>query len=130
MDAYDLLWGKDECLLPALSLGCKGCVGSTYNYAAPLYHNIIDAFNRGNLTEARRLQQISINMIGLFGKYGVIATGKAYMKYIGIDCGQFRSPVKNMPDELYNDFENDVRSLGIDICFQKGNRSFKAFKLI
>lgn len=116
---YDLLWGKDECLLPALSLGCKGCVGSTYNYAAPLYHNIIDAFNRGNLAEARRLQQISINMAGLFGKYEGIATGKAYMKYIGIDCGQFRSPLKNIPDEMYNEFINDVRDLEMDHWFSK-----------
>lgn len=117
--AYDLLWGRDECLLPALSLGCKGCVGSTYNYAAPLYHNLIREFNSGNLSEARRLQQLSIDLIGLLEKYGGISTGKAFMKYIGLDCGQFRSPIKNMPDELYNDFENDVKSLGIDDLFSK-----------
>jgi N-acetylneuraminate lyase len=117
--AFDLLWGKDECLLPALSLGCKGCVGSTYNFAVPLYHDLIGAFNKGNLAEARRLQQISIDMISLSGKFRGIATGKAYMKYIGIDCGQFRSPLKNMPDEMYNEFVNDVRSLGIDDLFSK-----------
>ncbi len=117
--AYDLLWGRDECLLPALSLGCKGSVGSTYNYAAPLYHDLISAFTNGNLTEARRLQQISINMTEVFGKYGGMATGKAYMKYIGFDCGRFRSPVKNMTDEMYDDFVSDVRDLEIDHWFSK-----------
>jgi len=117
--AYDLLWGKDECLLPALSLGCKGSVGSTYNYAAPLYHDLIRAFNKGNLTEARRLQQISIDMISLFGKYRGIATGKAYMKYVGLDCGQFRSPLKNMTEEMYDEFVNDVRALKMDYLFSK-----------
>ena len=33
--AYDMLWGRDECMLSALVLGCKGAVGSTCNYAAP-----------------------------------------------------------------------------------------------
>jgi N-acetylneuraminate lyase len=117
--SYDLLWGKDECLLPALSLGCKGSVGSTYNYAAPLYHDLIGAFSKGNLAEARRLQQISIDMIGLFGKYRGIATGKAYMKYIGLDCGHFRSPLKNMAEEMYDEFVNDVRELGMDCWFSK-----------
>jgi N-acetylneuraminate lyase len=117
--AYDLLWGKDECLLPALSLGCKGSVGSTYNYASSLYHDLISAFNDGNLSEARRLQQISINMIELFGKYSGIATGKAYMKYVGLDCGRFRSPVKNITEEMYDEFVNDVRNLGIDHLLSK-----------
>jgi N-acetylneuraminate lyase len=94
-------------------------VGSTYNYAAPLYHELIREFNKGNLTEASQLQQISINMAGLFGKYGGMATGKAYMKYVGIDCGQFRSPLKNMSDEMYNDFVTDVRDLEMDHWFSK-----------
>jgi len=117
--AYDLLWGRDECLLPALSLGCRGGVGSTYNYAAPLYHNLIKAFNDGDLSEARRLQQMSINMISLLGKYGGIATGKAFMRYIGLDCGQFRLPVRNMTESRYREFEKDVRSLGMDDMFSK-----------
>jgi N-acetylneuraminate lyase len=94
-------------------------VGSTYNFAAPLYHDLIGAFNKGNLAEARRLQQISIDMIGLFGKYRGIATGKAYMKYIGLDCGHFRSPLENMTEEMYDEFVNDVRDLEMDRWFSK-----------
>jgi N-acetylneuraminate lyase len=110
---YDLLWGRDECMLSALVIGCKGAVGSTYNYAAPLYHALIKAFNEGNLEAACKLQQQSINMIMLLGKYGGISTGKAFMKYIGIDCGKFRSPVKNMTDKMYEDFVEDVEQLNI-----------------
>jgi N-acetylneuraminate lyase len=58
-------------------------------------------------------------MIEFFGKYRGIATGKAYMKYIGFDCGRFRSPVKNMTDEMYNEFINDVRNLKIDHLLSK-----------
>jgi N-acetylneuraminate lyase len=114
---YDLLWGRDENWVAALALGAKGAVGSTYNYAAPLYHRMTEAFQRGDLEQARRLQQQSIDMIRLLGKYGGIATGKAFMKVLGLDCGAFRLPVKNMPDDQFKRFEEDVENLGFrDYC--------------
>jgi N-acetylneuraminate lyase len=116
---YDMLWGRDECLLPALSLGCRGAVGSTYNYAAPLYHAIIDAFNKGDLELARQLQQRSVNMVAMLGKYGGIATGKAFMRYIGMDCGNFRLPVRNMDGNMYARFALEVKSLGMENYFSK-----------
>jgi N-acetylneuraminate lyase len=109
---YDMLWGRDENMLPALSVGAKAAVGSTFNYAAPLYYNLIDAFNNNDLTKAQLLQQQSIEMIRLLGKYGGIATGKAYMKLIGIDCGEFRLPVKNMSSADFELFKKDVEQLG------------------
>lgn len=108
---YDMLWGRDENMLPALSLGAKAAVGSTFNYAAPLYYNLIDAFNDGDLQKAQLLQQQSIDMIRLLGKYGGIATGKAYMKLIGLDCGEFRLPVKNMASEQFEFFKKEVEQL-------------------
>lgn len=108
---YDMLWGRDENMLPALSLGAKAAVGSTFNYAAPLYYNLIDAFNSGDLTKAQSLQQQSIDMIRLLGKYGGIATGKAYMKLIGLDCGEFRLPVKNMSADNFELFKKEVGQL-------------------
>lgn len=108
---YDMLWGRDENMLPALSLGARAAVGSTFNYAAPLYYELIDAFERGDLEKARELQQRSIDMIRLLGKYGGIATGKAYMKLLGIDCGGFRLPVRNMDQEEFTNFKNDVEQL-------------------
>jgi len=116
---YDILWGRDECLLPALATGATGAVGSTYNYAAPLYHALIKAFRGGNLAEARRLQQLSIDMIRLLGKFGGMGTGKAFMKYIGMDCGMFRLPVKNLTDAMYTEFVQDVKALRMDAFFSK-----------
>lgn len=109
---YDMLWGRDENMLSALVLGAKGAVGSTYNYAAPLYNDLIKAFQRGDLSEAQKLQQDSIDMIRLLGKYGGIATGKAFMRLVGVDCGKFRLPVKNMTDEGYAAFTQDAENIG------------------
>ena len=111
---YDMVWGRDENMLPALAIGTKASIGSTYNYAAPLYHALIDAFNNGDLPQAQILQQQSIDMIRLLGKYGGIATGKAYMKLIGLDCGSFRLPVKNMDAAAFEQFKKDVALLGFD----------------
>ncbi|MEO7264450.1 MAG: dihydrodipicolinate synthase family protein [Ferruginibacter sp.] len=108
---YDMLWGRDENMLPALAVGAKGAVGSTFNYAAPLYYNLIDAFNNGELQKAQQLQEQSIDMIRLLGKYGGIATGKAYMKLLGLDCGEFRLPVKNMTAEQFILFKKDTEQI-------------------
>ncbi|MCE7863668.1 MAG: dihydrodipicolinate synthetase [Bacteroidetes bacterium CHB5] len=110
-NTYDMLWGRDENLLSALVLGAKGGVGSTYNYAAPLYHDLIALYNQGKLEAAQKRQQQSIDMIRLLGKYGGIATGKAYMKLMGLDCGEFRLPVKNMSAAQFESFKRDVDHL-------------------
>ncbi|MDP3916123.1 MAG: dihydrodipicolinate synthase family protein [Bacteroidota bacterium] len=116
---YDMMWGRDENMLSALVLGSRSGVGSTFNYAAPLYYQLIEAFDNGDLATARKLQQMSIDMIRLLGKYGGIATGKAYMKYVGLDMGQFRLPVKNTWVENYGKFVDDVNSLNMQQFFSK-----------
>ncbi len=108
---YDMLWGRDENMLSALAVGAKGAVGSTFNYAAPLYFDLMGAFNQNDLKKAQTLQQLSIDMITLLGKYGGIATGKAYMKLVDLDCGNFRLPVKNMNSEQFELFKKDVEQL-------------------
>jgi N-acetylneuraminate lyase len=105
---YNILWGRDESYLSALACGAKGAVGSTFNYAAPLYHDLMEAFNSGNLENASLLQQQSIDMIRLLGKYGGIGTGKVFMKAIGFDCGPFRLPVSNVNEKAYRLFLDDL----------------------
>jgi len=117
---YDILWGRDESFLAALSCGATGAVGSTFNYAAPLYIQIMDAFNDGNFPLARKLQQKSIDMIQLLGKYGGLGTGKAFMRSVDLDCGQFRLPVNNVSKEQEAAFRKDLDVLGFNqFCSRK-----------
>lgn len=111
---YDMLWGRDENMLSALAVGAKGSVGSTFNYAAPLYHSLIEAFENGDMALAGKLQQKSIDMIRLLGKYGGISVGKAFMKVVGVDCGKFRLPVKNMTDSQFEAFVEDVEAVNFE----------------
>lgn len=111
---YDMMWGRDENMLSALPLGTKASVGSTFNYIAPLYYALIDAFNSNDLKKAGELQQKSIDFIRLLGKYGGISVGKAFMKLAGMDCGEFRLPVKNMSSKDFESFKLDVEALDFD----------------
>ncbi|WP_317195571.1 dihydrodipicolinate synthase family protein [Echinicola shivajiensis] len=110
---YDILWGWDETMLAGLAMGAKGAVGSTYNYAGSLYQEILLAFNNNEIEKARQLQEKSIEMISLFGKYGGAACGKAIMKICGLDCGQFRLPVKQLKDQDYETLQRDLLSIDV-----------------
>src|SRR5947207_15012908 len=74
---FDVLWGLDEYLLAALALGASGAVGSTYNFAAPLYRRMMAAFERGDLAGARAEQYRSVRLIDLLIGHGFIGAAKA-----------------------------------------------------
>ena len=94
-DRFDLPWGTDEALLAALATGARGAVGSTYNWAPRLYTELTDAFTRGDLDEARRLQSISIAMIDAIAAAGFMGTAKALMCRLGVAVGPARAPLGN-----------------------------------
>ena len=110
--AFDLLWGTDEALLSGLAAGAHGAVGSTYNYAAPLYHKMIHHFSKGEWEEAQRYQDQSVQMVALLQKYGGTEAGKAFMKIIGLDCGWFRSPLKPLSSTDHRSLEKDLEKIG------------------
>ncbi len=93
-DDYDILFGRDEILLTGLGLGATGAVGSTYNYAAPLYHRIIRAHAAGDLATAEREQAKARAFIDVMNRFGGQPAGKAIMKLIGVDCGPVRLPMR------------------------------------
>lgn len=97
---YDILFGIDECLLAALTLGCQGAVGSTYNFAAPLYHKLIAAFQKGDLETARKLQYKSVQLVDLLCSCGgYMPAAKATMEYLGIPVGAPRQPFPQLTPE-------------------------------
>jgi N-acetylneuraminate lyase len=109
---WDILHGFDELLLAGLSLGAKGAVGSTYNYMAPLYNQIIADFENGRIDEARKKQSLSVKVVEVLLKYGgAVVAGKALMQYVGLDCGPCRLPLKNLNEKSHKDLSNEIDSL-------------------
>ncbi|MFT4094653.1 MAG: dihydrodipicolinate synthase family protein [Niabella sp.] len=96
---FDILFGYDELLLPALSMGAKAAIGSTYSFAAPLYLEIMDLFNQGRLAAAAAAQYDCIKMIKALGMYAPIPAQKQILKLAGLDLGGCRLPLMALNDE-------------------------------
>lgn len=112
MEDYDIVYGRDEMLLPALSIGAKGAVGSTYNYLAPIANAIIDAFNQGDLSSARDLHEQYCRLIRIIHLNGGQRVLKPLMKLVGVDCGPNRLPLTTPSAEEFEAMECDLRELG------------------
>jgi N-acetylneuraminate lyase len=110
---FDMLFGRDEMLLAGLALGAKGAVGSTYNFAAPLYTKLIDAFNRNDLDTARTLQQKSIEMVNILVQTpcSFLTAAKSVMKMTGLDLGPNRLPLPNITSQEYDKLEDRLTKI-------------------
>lgn len=108
---FDMLFGRDEMLLAALAFGARGAVGSTYNYAAPIYHRLIGAFDAGALDEARRQQAIVNASTAAMVRHGGLRAGKAIMAMVGVDCGAVRLPFMRLSVEEQNCLRQDLEAL-------------------
>ena len=118
---FNVLFGRDEILLAGLSLGAKGAVGSTYNFAAPLYLRIIEAFQRGDLEAARRDQARAVEFIGVLDRFGGMVAGKTAMKLIGVDCGPVRLPLRAMSERDEAAFREALVQIGFfEYCCKVG----------
>jgi N-acetylneuraminate lyase len=91
---YDIFWGSDECMLPALSVGAVGFVGSTYNYSAPLYHKLRTAFAAGDSAEAQRLSDTVMDAVRALLQNPGLPSGKAIMEGVGVPVGAPRPPLR------------------------------------
>jgi len=109
---FDVPWGTDEYLLAALALGGQGAVGSSYNFAAPLYLRLIAAYTRGDLAAARVEQFRSVELIGLLAGLGYMAAAKTVMGLLGVDVGPARLPHTNLTAEQAARLRTSLEQMG------------------
>lgn len=114
---FDMLFGRDEILLSALVLGAKGAVGTTYNFAAPLFLRVIEAFQKGDLAAAQAEQLRAVEMIQTLLRHGGLPAFKAVMKMIRVDCGPVRPPLRDLTLEERHHLHQDLERIGFfDYC--------------
>lgn len=109
---FDVLFGYDELLLPALAVGAKGAVGSTYNFAAPLYLRVMELFEAGHLHEAQQLQLLLVSMIREMVKFSPIPAQKAIMEMIGMDLGPSRLPLMSLSQQDKKLLQTRLEAIG------------------
>ncbi len=93
---FDIPFGVDEFMPAGLACGATSAVGSTYNYAAPLYLRLMESFRRGDMQDVARCMDKVIAIIRVLVEYGGVAAGKVAMQLHGIDVGDPRRPLRPM----------------------------------
>ena len=105
---YDILFGFDEMLLPALAVGAQGAIGSTYTFAAPIYLKVMELFRQGKLQEAAAMQLNSVNMVRELVKYPPIPAQRAIMKMEGFELGTCRLPLVALTEAEEQKFKSSL----------------------
>ena len=110
--SLDILYGRDETMLSGLGYGAKGMIGSTFNYAMPIYNELIKAYHVGDMVTAREWQIKSQKMIEILIKYGGgISGGKTFMQVAGLDLGPCRLPNTTITD--VEGIKADLKAAGV-----------------
>lgn len=109
---FNLLFGSDEMLLSGLAAGAQGAVGTTYNFAAPVFNRIVDAFAANDIATAQMHQGQMVQMIRLIAGHGGLPAFKAVMKFLGFDCGPIRLPLQTLTPQKEEELKADLTRLG------------------
>lgn len=109
---FDILYGYDELLLPALAVGAQAAIGSTYTFAAPLYLKVMAYFREGKIAEARQMQLHAINMIRCLPRYSPIPAQKTIMKLMGMNMGPCRLPLVTLSAQQEQEIGNYLEEIG------------------
>lgn len=109
---FDMLFGYDELLLPALAVGARGAVGSTFNIAAPLYRRVIAAFDAGDVAQAREEQLRAIQMIRVLMQRPFHPAMKAVMEMLDTPCGPCRLPLPKLSDPEKRALREELQQIG------------------
>ncbi|MEM7111063.1 MAG: dihydrodipicolinate synthase family protein [Chloroflexota bacterium] len=109
---YRFYFGSDEQLLGGLTAGVVGAIGTTYNFAAPLYQRIIEAQPRGDYETARQQQALTVKMVRTIHKYGGIPAHKAVMSLIGLHGPTCRLPNQTLSTAALAALKQDLEAIG------------------
>ncbi|KAF7664730.1 hypothetical protein LDENG_00167110 [Lucifuga dentata] len=92
---WSILYGIDEQLLAALAMGAQGAVGSTFNYVGCHVNELVSAFEKGDLLQARTIQFKMQELLGFAKKLGFdVGVNKQLMSEMsGLSLGPPRLPL-------------------------------------
>ncbi|WP_375493957.1 4-hydroxy-tetrahydrodipicolinate synthase [uncultured Jatrophihabitans sp.] len=105
--------GDDASLLPWLSIGAVGVVGTSTHFCGPQTQELIAAFERGDVGEALRLHRLLLPIYtGIFATQGAILV-KAGLRLRGLDVGPVRTPLVDATDHEISHLRTDLAAAGL-----------------
>ncbi len=111
--SLDVLFGMDDYLTAGLSMGVRGAIGATYNFAARHFQGLIRSFEAGDLKAAREKQYAAVRLVKVLGRYGFFPASKAVMGMIGADCGPVRPPLRPLGRDETAALARELKTLEI-----------------
>jgi N-acetylneuraminate lyase len=111
-ERFDIPFGFDEMMLGAIALGATGAVGSSFNFAAPIYNRLITAFQQGDMSTAREEQLRSARTIQKLAARGYMGAAKAVMKMLGVDVGPARLPCGSLDADQLKALRSELELIG------------------
>ena len=113
---FKFLFGSDETYLGHYGFGIESAIGSSYNFAPQLFHQVNKAWAESDVTKARELQLVITQMFkALFknGNPGLVQQKIAMKILCGLDLGPARFPQIAMKPEHVRELEKDLLELKI-----------------
>lgn len=108
-----ILFGRDEILLAGLALGARTAVGSTYNFMAPLYYDIIEAYGRRDTRLTQELQYKAQAIVAALLAFPALAAQKHVMRRLGQTLGPVRWPLVNLTTEQRDALDRQLDALDL-----------------
>lgn len=109
---FEMLSGYDEMLLPALAVGARAAIGSTFNAAAPLYRRLMAAFDAGDLEAARAEQLRAVALVRVLMRFPFHPAMKAVLAMIGPPCGACRPPLPRLTAAEHTRLREGLDAIG------------------
>jgi 4-hydroxy-tetrahydrodipicolinate synthase len=105
--------GDDAATLPLLAVGGVGLVGTSTHFTGPIAKDMIEAYERGDVTAALALHRKALPLFtGIFRSPGTMLV-KAGLRARGLPAGPVRSPLVDAGDEELNQLREDAAKAGI-----------------
>jgi len=91
---FDLLWAVDDAMTAAMSVGCQGFIGSTFNYGAAKYLEVIETFNNAQIAASAKAQLEMNKIVDVLinSPLPAIATQRILIAEAGLDCSTGNAP--------------------------------------
>lgn len=111
-DRLTVFSGLDDIFLPCLVMGAQGGIGATYNCLPHLFVELYDAWCNGDVARAQELQFVVSRVVLALSRYSVIPAVKVATRFLGVDCGGPRLPLRPLTDEEETCLRADLRRAG------------------
>ena len=102
-------------MIAGWSAGSQAFVGSTFNFMAPLYQQLIEAAESGDMQKARELQHFSEKAIRVINEVGPFhPLVKTIITRLGVNCGPARLPLPALKEGMANEVWDRLCDMGIE----------------